>query len=424
MLASTIFAYLDPGSGSILLYVLAGIFVAATFWLKRIGYWIWHRMTFWRHRTSFAGDLHARVILHVEAPRYEPLFKPIVDELAKRDIDYLLVTQYKRSASSTPVADSNKHIELGMSRGDFEVLNRAKADFFLTTTPQLDVLMLKRSSRVKSYGHVWHSANDIGSYEIFSLDYFDVLFCAGEYTFEGIRHIEKLRGFPPKKLYNTGVVYYDTMCQQARQTSDTSNDQSHPSKKPRVLIAPSWGPKSLFACQGVDFLDDLAAKYTVTVRPHPQIRLSQETLFQQIIEKCEGLGISIDTAPSGLEAMRNCDVLVSDFSGMTFDFAYVFEKSLVVFDMESNFEGLEGYWLEKPLWQLRIMSELAEVLSVRQIKQLPEAIDRALKRPCEAIAKIRDHYIPNFGHAAKALVDQTQEVLDEITSSPGNRDNA
>jgi hypothetical protein len=424
MLAPTIFAYLDPGSGSILLYVFAGFFVAATFWLKRIGYWLWHRVTFWRHRPSFDGDLHARVILHVEAPQYEPLFRPIAEELAERGIDYLLVTQYKRSASSAPFPDSSKHIELGLTLGDFEVLNRAKADFFLTTTPQLDVLMLKRSSHVKSYGHVWHSANDIGSYEIFSLDYFDVLFCAGEYTFEGIRHIEKLRGFPPKKLYNTGVVYYDTMLKQAQLTSDTSNGQRQPSKKPRILIAPSWGPKSLFACQGVDFLDDLVTKYSVTVRPHPQIRISQEGLYQQITEKCAGLGISIDTAPSGLESMRNCDVMVSDFSGMSFDFAYLFEKSLVVFDMESNFEGMEGYWLEKPLWQLRIMSELAEVLSVRQIKQLPEAIDRALERPRKDIARIRDHYIPNFGHAAKALVNQTQEVLDGIASSPGNRDNA
>lgn len=424
MLAPSILAYLDPGSGSILLYVFAGFFVAATFWLKRIGYWVWHRITFWRHRTSFAGDLHARVILHVEAPQYESLFRPIAEEMSKRDIDYLLVTQYKRSASSAPFPHSDKHIVLGMSRGDFEVLNRAKADFFITTTPQLDVLMLKRSNQVKRYGHVWHSANDIGSYEIFSLDYFDVLFCAGEYTFEGIRHIEKLRGFPPKKLYNTGVVYYDTMCKQAQQTSEPSDGHAESPNKPRVLIAPSWGPKSLFARQGVGFLDDLVAKYKVTVRPHPQIRLSQQALFQQLTEKCAQLGISIDTAPSGLEAMRNCDVLVSDFSGMSFDFAYLFEKSLVVFDMESNFEGLEGYWLEKPLWQLRIMSELAEVLSVQQIAKLPEAIDRALNRPCESIAKIRDRYIPNFGHAAKAFVDQTQEILDGIALSLGNRDNA
>ncbi len=406
-----VFGYLDPGSGGILLYVLTGMLVSIGFSLKRMWFRFLSVIMIFGRPENFKGGLEAQIILHSEGPQYETLFLPLVKELHQRELDFIFVTQYKRDDTSEPLPEGVNHVELSDGLAGFAVLNRAEAELFLTTTPQLDVLMLKRSPNVKLYSNVFHAAGNLRSLEMFSLDYFDTVLCPGDYMFYEVRHMEKLRNLPEKKLYSTGVVYYDAMVDDVDQVGDKES-----TAKKTILVAPTWGPHSLFVRCGLDFLDQLAKKYDLIVRPHPQIRHSQPELFEEIIERCQKLSAVVDEADSGVASMNACDMMVSDFSGIAHDYAFLYEKPLVVFDMKVDFKGYEGYYLPKLPWRIEFLPEIATILTTDQIDILPESIEETLQRNGEEIAEVRDRYIPNFGKAAPVAVDQMMEMIAQSDS--------
>ena len=402
--SNNIVAYLDPGSGSIFLYALAGIAVSFFFSMKNIFYKSLFFFRTQKDRSKNPHDINANIILHVEGPQYEHLFMPIANELGKRNIEFSYITQYPRDEQFDKLPNSCTHIEISDGLAGFAVLNKATAKLFLTTTPQLDVLMLKRSPNVEKYVNVLHAPTDSGTLEIYALDYFDAILCPGEFMFDEIRKIEKLRNLRPKKLFNTGVLYYDSLAKHVK------NDKISADKK-TVLVSPSWGKNSLFQKCGIEFLNDLSKSYNIIVRPHPQTKKSQPELFAKIQEKCSALNIQLDTAGSPINAMNKSDIMISDFSGIVYDYAFVNEKPVVVFDMNIELEGFEGHYLDKPLWRNKILGDIATVIQHDKIAELKNYIDKTLKIKASNLAKVRDAHIPNFSQSATVATDNILEII-------------
>jgi hypothetical protein len=227
---------------------------------------------------------------------------------------------------------------------------------------------------------------------------------------KSIRILEKLRGLPEKRLFYTGLVYFDKMKDQI-----SARKEGH---EPCVLIAPSWGSNGLFSRWGTDFLNGLSDDFSVIVRPHPQMKLSQESLFNEVLELCHKNGYSLDEAPSGKESMEKSDVMISDFSGIIFDYSFVYEKPVIIADTEIEYRGFEAFFLDKPLWDEEIRHKIGRVIKSSEISGLNEIIreelgkDRVKER--SRIAGVRDRTVANFGNAAPATATQLAELLREV----------
>jgi hypothetical protein len=397
-----------------LLYSIVGIGVALLFTLKGF---FFNLLAILRGRKGAENlaTLDADIIFHSEAKQYDHLFLPLLEEMnvnmeEERVIAY--ITQYDRDGLPE-LPKKIRHFTIRHGVAGFAALNRVKGKMLVTTTPQLNVMMFKRSPYVKHYCHLTHSPTDISLYKPYAFDHFDSVLCPGNFMERSIRVLEKLRGLPEKKLFSTGVVYFDQM-------KDAIYERERESDKPCLLIAPSWGSNGLFSRWGTDFLNGLSDDFSVIVRPHPQMKLSQEELFNEVVELCRKNGYSLDEAPSGEESMEKSDLMISDFSGIIFDYSFVYEKPLIIADTEMEYKGFEAFFLDKPLWDEEIRHQIGRVIKSDEISRflaeepIKEIIREELAKERSRIAEVRDQTIANFGNATAAAARQLEEVLKSL----------
>jgi hypothetical protein len=397
--ASPAAAYIDPGTGSALFYVVTGFLVSAYF-AVRSGYYSLIEFAFSRR----IRRERCVVALHSEDSRYESTFLPILRVLSARGVPVTYITMYTRDASFESLPAGITHLSIPPGLIGYSYLNHLEAQVFATTTPQLDVMMFRRSPLVGAFLHLPHALGEGRFVRPYAYDFFDAVGCCGPLLERNIRTIEKKRGFATKRLFRTGVPHYESLIR----------DESLPAARPerrRILVAPSWGPLSLFARFGTDFIAPLALRYDVTVRPHPQMRLSQPDLFARVLATP---GVDIDTSRSPAEALAAADLMISDFSGIIHEFSLLYEKPVIFVDAPHDLGGFDGYLLDD-VDTLRVRcASFVTPLDPEKFDSLGQLIDSTLARTSrDEIRGARSELLYRLGDASEACVEAIEKLLAE-----------
>jgi hypothetical protein len=389
-------AYIDPGTGSALFYVVTGIVVSLYFALRSF-YYRAIDLLFRIRRQDQSCD----IAIHCEDPRYETTFLPILRAMNVRGIDVTLFTMYLRDNSFEPLPEGISHSAIPEGMIGYSILNHLEATLLVTTTPQLDVMTFRRSPRVKHYAMVQHALGESRFVRPYAYDHFDSVLCCGPILKNNIRKMEAIRGSRAKELFETGVPYYNEMLKAAC--------KSHPlSSETVVLIAPSWGPLSMFTSLGTGFVADIARRYRVIVRPHPQMRISQPELFAEVAALAH---VQIDTARTPSESLSKADILLSDISGIAHECAFVFQRPVLVVDQEQKMGGLEGELLGGDSELKQICKEFIIPIPPSEMRNIVDHVDNALKHHSAAkIEQIREGLIYNFGQGAETAAEQIELI--------------
>lgn len=405
-----VFAYIDPMSGSTILYVVAGFFAALFYGLRGFFYRL---INLWLGRgfTLNTTDEDHAMVFYSEGKQYWNVFKPIIESLADRKVK----TLYLSSSEDDPgLKYKSSYLDsryLGGMAQSWVTLNNLQADLVVMTTPQLDIMTLKRSKRVKHYCHVLHSPTDIHSYRKFAFDYFDSVLCSGPYQIESIRKMEENRGSNKKVLLETGLTYYDIL------KKDPDQHEKKQDARPTVLVAPTWQPFSIMNRFGEELIEKLMEidKYQIILRPHPQSYVSFPDIIQSMEERFEGIEhFHWDRNPSGAESLNSADLMISDISGVVFDFAFLKERPVLFFDVPFTGKGMEAANLEHPAWDMEIRSELGALCKEEDLQDLESIVDGLLDKPAQDLKVLRDQSLYNFGRAGEAAASQLLEILEEL----------
>jgi hypothetical protein len=402
--SSTAHAYLDPGTGSALLYVVSGLVLSIYFAARGLYYKL-------RDRVFSVGVTAQKceLAIHSEDRRYETTFVPVLKALAERNVRASYFTMYERDASCEPLPDAIAHQVIPDGLVGYSFLNRLEAKLLVTTTPQLDVMMFRRSKRVQHYCMIQHALGESRFVRPFAYDFFDTVMCCGPLLQENIRSIEQKRQLPAKQLLETGVPHYDILLERARALEQAEPRDVRDGGKPTVLVAPSWGPMSLFSQFGSAFVAGLATRFNVVVRPHPQMKISQKELYEEVLAIT---GVRVDTAPSPTTAMAEADIVVSDISGIAYEFAFLYQRPVVVVDHKLGVEGLEGHLLGDVQTLRELCKEFVIAVSPSEMSDLADHVSNVLGRQMpERIAKARDEVVHHFGHAGGVAAQQLHEIL-------------
>ncbi len=394
------YAYIDPGTGSMLFSVILCSVGALYFLLHsliiKLKFGLFSRKVVSKTKHKFA--------IYSEGNQYYSVFKPVLEEFEKRGIEVM----YYTSASDDKILNENfQHIKkeyLGKGNNAYFKLAFLKADVCLMTTPQLNVLQLKRSPHTKHYTHIMHSIGFSMLYRLFSLDYYDSVLCDADYQVDMIRKIERKRNLPPKELPVVGSTYMDF------------NQQTLPSKTPKehtqVLIAPTWGPQGLLTKFGNKILEQLidGTDFEITIRPHPQSLKVEKNIIAELQKKYgSNKKVKWDFSSDNLQAMANTDVLISDFSGIMIDYAFLFKKPFLYVDTEINYEIYDFCDLDEKIpYKHKIASLIGKKLNpengdIKNIANLIEEIKRNYN--LQNIEEIRNATWQHQGEAAKKVVD-------------------
>lgn len=402
--------YIDPGTGSMLFTVAVGLLTAAVFAFRKL---------FLKLRFYFSGGKQKRIgsekepiVIYAESKRYWNVFAAICDVLERRKKDAVYLT----ASEDDPAFDRHyEHIRcecIGADNKAFAKLNMLKADVLLSTTPGLGVYQWKRSKDVGWYVHIPHMSNDIVLYRMFGLDYYDAILLSGGYQEQQIRTLESLRNLPKKELPLAGMTYLDVM--KAR----LDGEEPLPPHPVTVLLAPSWGESAILKRYGARIIEALLKTgYHVIVRPHPQSFTSEKEMIEGLMRQFpDGEQLEWNRDNDNFEVLRRADILISDFSGVIFDFALVFDRPIIYADTSFDKAPYDACWIEDELWTFKTLPKIGEQLTEDKLDSLKELIDGCLKEPKrqEARDEARAEAWAYPGEAAKRAVDYLIEKQEQI----------
>lgn len=402
--------YIDPGTGSMLFAILIGIIGALNYLLKS---WIVKLRFILSGGKKVEGDTEKLpFIIFSDDKRYWNVFEPVCRELNRRGMDVVYMTA---SADDPAINNPYEHIKgqfIGDGNKAFAKLNFLKATMVLSTTPGLDVYQWKRSKDVGYYVHMLHAASEVVTYRMFGIDYYDAVLLSGEYQVQDMRALEKLRCLPEKEFVKIGIPYMDEMARRLRDAGPT------PPHKRTVLLAPSWGKSAILQKYGGKIIDELLATgYHVIIRPHPQSFKSETELMEKLMRDYpESDRLEWNRDNDNFEVLRRSDIMISDFSGVIFDFALVYDKPVIYADTEFDKSPYDAWWLDKPLWTFTALPRIGEKLTPENMSGLRGMIDACLTDPRyeagrqEVRAETWEHPGEGAVRAANYLLAKYQEL--------------
>ncbi len=404
-------AYLDPGTGSLLLYALVGIATTLLFALRNLWYGLKGKALLSRS-VSVSAAL-PDVVFHSEGGRYWQVFQPVIAALEAEGVACAYVTPDPDDPALKWKGQRFQAIHPGRELMTIAHMNAAATALVVSSTPNLDVYMLKRSRQVKHYTHLFHAPTDVAFYEKFAFDWYDSLLTVGPFQEKSVRELELRRGLARKKLYETGCTYYDYMLGE-RRDDERAGDGSL-----TVLYAPAWGDRSSVIRYGTAILDALADSGLRTIfRPHPQFYVSHVETIREIEKRFSGRpNVEIDTNRTGTASMRRSDVMVTDLSGVLFDYAFLFERPIVLARSDADVGGQEGEDLSGEIWDVATSKKLARCLAESEIGDAARIVAEAgagSERYGRAIRDIREAEIFNFGGAGPAAARNIRAILEDI----------
>jgi Putative glycosyl/glycerophosphate transferases involved in teichoic acid biosynthesis TagF/TagB/EpsJ/RodC len=413
--------YLDPATGSLLFSLMLGSAAAAFFVMKGLLHQGRSRLLkiFGRHED--ASDTEQALVLYSEGRQYVGTFRPILQELARRNASCLYLSSDPEDPLLSFGSGSIQTKHIGKSYAAWAYLNTLRADIVLMTTPGLDVLQIKRSKHVRHYAHVIHAPTDKAFNRPYSFDYFDSVFICGKHQEQTIRTLEAIRNSKPKQLILAGCVYYDELAaafQQEPFCPQRGEGALH------VLVAPTWGKNGLLARYGLRVLRPLIeAGFLVTVRPHPQSRTAEADLVASLQEEtkaCPNVRWNDDASP--LAAMRDADILVSDISGVIFDYCFLTERPVVTLDFQPEKRGFEASDLPYEPWELRVLDLVGRKIGEADFDDLPRILQQEAGDSSRRgqIRELREEFVANFGCAAGPTVAELMMAISKpMENRPG-----
>ena len=400
--------YIDPGTGSMLFTVLLSIIGAAIYSLRMLFVKL-------RMKTGEKGvekDLQKiPFVIFSDDKRYWSVFEPVVRELDRRGKDVLYITG---SEDDPALRCEYEHLKAEHLSGNkiFSRLNFLNASIVLSTTPGLDVYQWKRSKMVDFYVHIPHAASEIVLYRMFGIDYYDAILLSGEYQAENVRSLEKLRSLPEKELVKVGIPYMDEMAARLERVGPA------PEHERTVLLAPSWGTSAIFSVYGKKIIDVLLKTgYHIIIRPHPQSFKSETELMESLMaEYPDSDQLEWNRDSDNFEVLRRSDILISDFSGVIFDFTLIYDKPIIYTDPQFDTSLYDAWWLDESMWTLSALPRLGKQLTDENMEDLKGLIDECITDPVyeEGRKTVKSETWEHCGEGAARVADYLINKREEL----------
>ncbi len=398
------YAYLDPGSGNALIYLVISLLGTLVYFAKNIYYKILGKSNKNINISQEIGDEHNKILIFSEGKTYWLTFKPIIDAFIEKKVPFSYVSMDIHDPALTIDSPYMLSKYVGSGSSAFAKIANRSALVMLSTTPNIGCpnFPMPRPKNVQCLAHVCHAIGDIAMYHKGSLDHYDAVLMTGDHILESVRTLEKLRNLPAKECISLGLPYFDVLAKNIVKKEKLSEN-------PTILLAPSWGDKSCIRLCGTDFIHEIAkANYNLIIRPHPHSYKAEPEFLEKLkVEFSQYKNILFDNDIDPSASFQKADVLISDKSNVRFDFALLYERPVISIDAPvKDLEQYEYADLGK-CFEDSVQEELGAVIYPTGKFDILALIKESLEKPSSHFAAFREKYVANFPHAGKAIADWT-----------------
>ena len=290
---------------------------------------------------------------------------------------------------------SDKHI--------IPLFMKLDCDMCVMTMPDLEKYHIKRSRVRKDIEYVY-TFHGMGSTALTlrkgALDWYSTVFCTGPDCFSEIRDAEELYNTPKKRLVETGYPLIDEMLEKYESSEHKTN------KIPKILIAPSWQPDNIIDSCIENILGELAkTEYEIIVRPHPQQVRHEPEKFAEMKEKfISNQNIEIQTDFSSNNPVMEADILITDWSDISWEFAFVTKRPVLFINTPMKIMNTEWEKIKTKPINITLRNVIGTAIDTDKVDTINAEIDKLLKNREEyrdIIMKALDEHVYNVGKSKR-----------------------
>jgi len=207
------------------------------------------------------------------------------------------------------------------------LMTNLNTDMMVMTTPDLHKYHIKRSTVRKDIEYVYMFHAVVSTHMMYragAFNYYDTIFCVGQYHIDEIRATEMKYNLKQKRLIPCGYSLIDEL------TAGYEAVKKEQSDAGKILIAPSWQFDNIMESCLDELLEQLLGKgYKIVVRPHPEFVKrfpdKMDAIFAMYADK-QGKDFVIEIDFSSNVTIFTADLLITDWSGIAFEYAYATKR--------------------------------------------------------------------------------------------------
>ncbi|MBR2704763.1 MAG: membrane protein insertase YidC [Clostridia bacterium] len=298
------------------------------------------------------------------------------------------------------------------------LMMKMDADVVVMTMPDIQNYHIKRSYVRKDIEYIYipHGMDSLNlTMRKGSMDHYDTVFATGKYQKEEAEKTNEVYKIQNRKIVEWGYTLLDSMIKDYAQNTEES-------KETTVLIAPSWQKDNIIDLCLEDILDSMKdSEYKVIVRPHPQQVRRMKDKFDNMKEQYKAnKNIEIQTDFSSNNTVFNASLMITDWSGIAYEYAYTTKKPVLFVDtpmkiMNPDYEkiGVEPI----NIWSRHVVGESIPVEECKNIKSVVEKILKEKDDYKEKIENLVNEGVYNIGKSdevgANYIIEAIQNKINE-----------
>lgn len=356
-----------------------------------------------------------KIVFYSEGRAYWPHLAPLVRELTGRlstRIAYVSSSMDDPGLSFCPEMVDSFLIGDGWWRTLW--FQGMDCSVCIMTMPDLETFHLKRSRTAQvQYAYIFHSPVSTHMiYRAAAFDHYDAVFCVGPHHEREIRRREELTSSPHKQLVRHGYGRLDELL-----ASRTGTRTAVKAEKKNIVIAPSWSEKDILETGvGRELIRlFLSAGYTVSLRPHPRTVQLNATVVRKLTEEfSSNAAFSMDMDPVSLDFLWNSNLLVSDWSGVAYEYAFAGLRPVLFVDTPRKVNNPEYGKLNITPMEVEVREKVGMVMSPDNLQAAPEMAATLMSDQRFSVAslkKLRSDFIYNVGSSAGVGAEALLELV-------------
>ena len=370
----------------------------------------------WNNLKKFENlsDFERSIVFYAENEASMNHFRTLIFELTERmnfQICYITSVKNDQILSSKNKNILSFYIGEGAARTKFFLTLRAK--ILVMDMPDLDRYHIKRSKAYPvHYIYLFHSMFSIHSYlRKGALDNYDTIFCVGPHHVNELRTTEKLYGLKPKTIVNYGFGRLDTLLQEKEKFAKSDSNL-----KDLILITPSYGDENLLEKCGIELIDTLLkSDFRVLLRPHFRTLRDSKELIDSIKNKFEkNLSFIFEDGVIPPEYFHNSICMISDWSGISMEYAFTFERSVIFIDVPKKILNPDADDLPLEPIEISIRKKIGHIVSTNNIREIQNIINN-LNNNTEDFKKqlklIRQNTVFNISTSSKIGANYIEKLI-------------
>ena len=370
----------------------------------------------WNNLKKFENlsDFERSIVFYAENEASMNHFRTLIFELTERmnfQICYITSVKNDQILSSKNKNILSFYIGEGTARTKFFLTLRAK--ILVMDMPDLDRYHIKRSKAYPvHYIYLFHSMFSIHSYlRKGALDNYDTIFCVGPHHVNELRTTEKLYGLKPKTIINYGFGRLDTLLQEKEKFAKPDSNL-----KDLILITPSYGDENLLEKCGIELIDTLLkSDFRVLLRPHFRTLRDSKELIDSIKNKFgKNPSFIFEDGVIPPEYFHNSICMISDWSGISMEYAFTFERSVIFIDVPKKILNPNADDLPLEPIEISIRKKIGHIVSTNNIREIPNIINNLNNNTedfKEQLKLIRQNTVFNISTSSKIGANYIEKLI-------------